>query len=96
MKTNTNNSNTAIEIADSKKMQDVNKLLDIADHINGIYVDATRVAESYSYPLAAIYELAQATSELTRQFVLLSQYILNPKAEDIDPAIKARIGCGID
>ena len=97
MKTNTNDTNsTAIKIADSKRKSDIDTALSLADTVNNIYLDAQRIAEQYSYPGGALYELAANTEALVHSIVLLAQYLNNPKAEDIDPAIKKRISCGID
>lgn len=88
--------NNFIEVAGSKKSQDISTLMSMVDILNGIYVDAKTILDQYQYPINNMEDLATSVSELTKCLSLGATYILDPKAQDVAPEIKQRIACGID
>lgn len=93
MSTNTTN---AIEIAKSKKSDDVDKFVAMSDEIDGIYLNVRAIMEQYDYPVGNLSEFVSVIGELKRHLQLAATYIINPDAPDIADGIRERIKCGID
>lgn len=100
----TNNNNNApdttaaptVEVAQSKKDQDVTTILSMVEVVNGIAVDTKHILDNYHYPPNNLVDLVEAAGEFTRALTLAASYIINPSAPDIVDAVKERIESGID
>ena len=90
------NNTNAIEIAKSKKSDDVDKFVAFSDTIDGIYVDAKNILSNYGYPVGNLAEFLEVVGEVKRHLALAASYIVNPGAPDIADGIRERIKCGID
>ena len=85
-----------IEVAQSKKAQDVDKFVAMSNEIDGIYLDARAIMENYHYPAGNLAEFMSVIGELKRHLQLAATYILNPDSPGIADGVKERIKCGID
>lgn len=86
----------AIEVAASKKKQDTDKLMQMADLVQGLYLDVISMMDNYNYPPLSKKTFAEATAEFTRHLGLAAQHIIDPESEEMPPEIRRRIECGID
>ncbi len=99
METNTNipTSGTPIEVSESKRKEDANKVLEFCDLTNSVLLDVKSILSLYpDYPSANVRELCNAFNEANRNLGIIATWITNPAESDILPDVKARIKCGID
>ena len=96
---NTNTTTAAaapVEVAKSKKADDVQYIYEASDHVNGIYVTLAQMMRNYGYPAGSLSELSTAFGGIATELGRAASYIVNPSAEDIVDGVKERIRCGID
>ena len=98
METKTNTPTTApgIEIADSKRNEDVNTIYAASDTLNGLATDFKKMLASYGYPSIQLADLTVSLSNVNEELQRAANFILNPAATDLDPEVERRIKCGID
>ena len=88
---------TPIEVSESKRKEDANKVLEFCDLTNSVLLDVKSILSLYpDYPSANIRELCNAFNEANRNLGIIATWITNPAESDILPDVKARIKCGID
>ena len=85
-----------IEVAPSKKTQDVDKFVAMSTEIDGIYLDVRAIMEQYHYPVGNLAEFMTIIGELKRHLQLAATFIINPDSPGIADGIRERIKCGID
>ena len=89
-------SEAPVEVAKSKKADDVQYIYEASDHVNGIYVTLAQMMRNYGYPAGSLSELSTAFGGIATELGRAASYIVNPSAEDIVDGVKERIRCGID
>jgi hypothetical protein len=93
---NTPTTGTPIEVSDKKRKEDANKVLEMCDLVNSVFLDAKSILSLYNYPSNNLASMCEAFNEVNRNLGIAATWITNPAEPDILPEVEARIRCGID